>query len=129
MIVVDASAVVDALTVAPESEALRARIEDEDLHAPFLLDHEVVSGLRGLVLGRHLTVERALDALTDFEQLPLLRWESGDALRRRSFALRNNLSAYDASYVALAEALDCPLLTRDDRIRKARGHQARVEVL
>jgi predicted nucleic acid-binding protein len=67
--------------------------------------------------------------LSDFEDLRLTRWAAGDPLRRRMFALRGNLSAYDAAYVALAEALACPLVTRDARIRRAPGHDARVEVL
>jgi predicted nucleic acid-binding protein len=129
LIVVDAAALVDALTLAPGTDGLRARLDGEDLNAPFLLDHEVVSALRGLTLGGHLSAERALDALSDFEDLQLTRWECTDALRRRMFALRANLSAYDAAYVALAEVLDCPLVTRDARIERADGHQAAVEVL
>lgn len=129
MIVVDASAVVDVLTGADGCDAIRDRIRDEELHAPHLLDCEVVSVLRGLVLGGHLGESRARDALTDFEDVPCRRWSLVDALRRRAFALRHNLSAYDAAYVALAEALECPLLTRDGRIAKASGHHAAIEVL
>jgi len=128
LIVVDAAALVDALTLAPDSGALRARLVGEDLNAPTLLDFEVVSALRGLTLGGHLGGDRALDALTDFEDLALTRWECTDALRRRMFALRANLSAYDAAYVALAEALECPLVTRDAHIDRAAGHDATVEV-
>lgn len=129
MIVLDASAVVDALTGAPGSATIHARLADEELHAPHLLDFEVVSVLRGLVLGGHLTTSRVQDVLTDFGDVPCRRWSLVDGLRRRAFDLRHNLSAYDAAYVALAEALECPLLTRDDRIGKASGHAATVEVL
>ncbi len=129
MIVVDCSAVVDALTAADDATSLRARMSGEDLHAPALLDFEVVAALRGLVLGSHLTPTRAQDALTDFEDLRIERWPSSDSLRRRAFQLRDDISAYDAAYVALAEALDCPLLTRDARLSKSSGHQARIEVL
>ncbi|HEY3263155.1 MAG TPA: type II toxin-antitoxin system VapC family toxin [Pseudonocardiaceae bacterium] len=129
MIVVDAAAMVDALTMAPAAEAVHARMAAEDLHSPHLIDFEVVSGLRGLVLGRSLSAARAQDALIDFDDLPLTRWPAAGALRRRAFALRHNLSAYDAAYVALAEALGCPLLTRDARIARATGHTALVEVL
>jgi predicted nucleic acid-binding protein len=129
LIVVDAAAVVDALTITDGTEALRARMAREDLNAPFLLDHEVLSGLRGLNLGGHLSLAGALDALTDFEDLKLTRWAFNDALRRRAFDLRANLSAYDASYLTLAESLDCPLVTRDGRIRRSPGHRAVVEVL
>jgi len=129
MIVIDCSAVVDALTIAEEAKRLRARMSGEELHAPALLDFEVVAALRGLALGRHLTLARAEDALTDFEDLTIERWPSSDGLRKRALQLRHNVSAYDAAYVALAEALDCPMLTRDERLRVSAGHHARIEVL
>ncbi|PZF84354.1 type II toxin-antitoxin system VapC family toxin [Jiangella anatolica] len=129
MIVVDCAAVVDALTVKAGAQPLRDRLAIEELHAPHLLDYEVVSALRGLVLGGHLGAARASDALTDFEDLPIQRWEASDALRRRTLQLGHNLSAYDAAYVALAEALDCPLVTRDARLGRSAGHSARVEVV
>lgn len=128
MIVVDSGAVVDALTGAPGGDSLRRHIRGQELHAPHLLDYEVVSALRGLTLGGHLSETRALDALLDFEDLPIVRWAGLEPLRRRAFELRHNLSAYDAAYVALAEALECPLVTRDNRLGKAVGHDARVEV-
>jgi predicted nucleic acid-binding protein len=112
VIVVDASAVVDALTAAPGTDRLRERLRDEELHAPMLLDFEVVSALRGLTLGNRLSVARAEDVLTDYADLPVHRWEGGHALRRRAFQLRTNVSAYDAAYITLAEALNCPLITR-----------------
>lgn len=129
MIVVDCSVVVDALTVVEGGGALRARLVDQTLHAPFLLDYELVPAVRGLVLRGDLDGERAEDLFADFESLPIRRWPAGDPLRRRALSLRQNLSAYDAAYVALAEALDCPLVTRDARLARAPGHEARVEVL
>jgi predicted nucleic acid-binding protein len=66
--------------------------------------------------------------LTDFEDLPVQRWPFGDGLRRRAFQLRDNVPAYDAAYVALAEALECPLLTRDSRLARSSGHAAHIEV-
>ncbi len=128
MIVVDCAAVIDALTMVEGSEDLREELVPGDLHAPTLLDFEVVSALRGLTLGGHLSVARATDAFTDFDALPIERWPSAPALRQRSFSLRENLSAYDAAYVALAEALQCPLLTRDARLARASGHQVEVRV-
>ncbi|MCU4185580.1 type II toxin-antitoxin system VapC family toxin [Acidiferrimicrobium sp. IK] len=128
MIVVDAAAVVDVLTVAASTGALRSRLAGEELHAPSLLDFELVSALRGLTLRSRLSSARALDALADFEDLPLYRWPASEALRRRAFDLRHAVSAYDASYVALAEALECPLVTRDARLARSRGHDARIEV-
>ncbi|MGY2084499.1 type II toxin-antitoxin system VapC family toxin [Blastococcus sp. SYSU DS0539] len=129
MIVVDCSVVVDALTLVDGGDRLRDRLGGETLHSPALLDYEFVSALRDLVLRRDLAVERAQDALDDFGSLPVRLWPAGDALRRRALSLRANLSAYDAAYVALAEALECPLVTRDARLARAPGHEARVEVL
>lgn len=128
MIVVDSAAVIDALTAVEGSERLREVLAGEELHAPALIDFEVVSALRGLVLGARLSVARALDALSDFEDLRVARWAADDALRRRAFSLRENLSACDAAYVALAEALECPLVTRDARLARSRGHGARITV-
>lgn len=128
MIVVDCAAVVDALTAVAGTENLRARLATEELHAPSLLDYEVVSALRGLVLAGHLSAARAQDLLTDFEDLPIRRWPSADVLRRRAFQLRDNVSAYDAAYVVLAEALGCVLLTRDARLSLSSGHSVRIEV-
>lgn len=65
--------------------------------------------------------------LTDFDALPIQRWLSAPALRRRAFSFRENLSAHDAAYVVLAEAMECPLLTRDARLARSGGHD--VEVL
>ncbi len=128
MIVVDSAAVVDALTAVEGTDELCAHLAAEDLHAPTLLDFEIVSALRGMSLGGQLSVARAEDALTDFDDLPIQRWASADALRRRVFQLRSNLSSSDAAYIALAEALDCPLLTRDARLAMSGAHAARVEV-
>ena len=100
----------------------------EELHAPMLIDFEVVSALRGLTLGGHLSATRAEDLLGDLEDLPVRRWAAADPLRRRAFALLDKLSSYYASYVALAEALDCPLLTRDARLARPAGHAAKIEV-
>ncbi|MGZ4616007.1 MAG: type II toxin-antitoxin system VapC family toxin [Actinomycetes bacterium] len=126
MIIVDCSAVVDALTGAPGVAELVEMLSAEDLHAPELLDYEVVAALCGLVLGRRLSVERAEEVLIDFADLPIERWPAEAPLRHRAFQLREGLSAYDAAYVALAEALECPLVTRDRRLALAGGHAARI---
>lgn len=128
MIVVDCAAVVDALTAVEGSEELRAALADEDLHAPSLLDFEVVSALRGMTLRHHITPARARDALTDFDALPIERWPSAAPLRLRAFSLRDNVSAYDAAYVVLAEALQCPVLTRDTRLARSSGHDVEIRV-
>ena len=129
MIVVDASAAVDALTETPGGDALRARLAGEQLHAPELIDYEFVAALRGLIARGGLSPERADAALTDFGDLPLRRWPAADPLRRRALGLRDNLSASDAAYVALAEALQCPLISRDGRLARSTGHRALVIVL
>lgn len=128
MIVVDSSALVDVLGAVTGSEALRARLSEEELHAPSLVDYEVVSALRGLVLGGHVEPVRAQDLLVDLDDLSLRRWPSIGPLRQRAFALRHQVSGYDAAYVALAEALECPLVTRDARRGRATGHSAQIEV-
>lgn len=128
MIVVDSAAIVDALIAAESTDELRDHLAAEELHAPSLLDCVIVYVLRGLTLAGQVSATRAQDLLTDFDDLPIQRWPSADALRRRAFQLHNNISAYDAAYVALAEALDCPLLTRDARLTRSTGHSAQIEV-
>ncbi len=128
MIVVDCSAVVDVLTGVSGAESLRQRLGEEQLHAPELLDYEVVAGLRGLTLGRHLASDRAVDALGDFGDLDIQRWPATHALRRRAFDLRDQVSAYDAAYVVLAEALECRLVTRDQCLARAVESMIDVEV-
>ena len=128
MIVVDCSAVVDALTGLDGTDDLRGLLAGEELNAPALLDVEIVAALRGLTLRGDLSAARAFDALTDFDDLAVHRWPSSGALRRRSFQLRANVTAYDAAYVVLAEALDCPLVTRDVRLARSSGHLVRVDV-
>ena len=85
--------------------------------------------VRGLVLGGRLPPTRAQDLLADFADLPIHRWSSAHELRRRAFDLRDSVSAYDAAYVVLADALDCPLVTRDARLARTQGHEARIDVL
>jgi predicted nucleic acid-binding protein len=129
VIVVDCSAVVDALIGAPETAELVAVLSREDLHAPLLLDYEVVAAVRGLLLRRQLTADRAEGVLADFADLPVHGWPADAALRRRAFQLRDALSAYDAAYVALAEAMECPLVTRDRRLARSGGHAAQIRAM
>ncbi len=130
MIVVDASAVLDLLLNATSARRVADRFfgGGETLHAPHLLDVEVAHVLRRYALGGELGAERGEQAIDDFLDLPLVRYPH-DLLLPRAWALRHAVTAYDAMYLALAEALNAPLVTRDRRLARARGHRARVEVL
>jgi predicted nucleic acid-binding protein len=129
MIVIDASALADVLLRLPSAGAAEQRILDPDeaLHAPQLLDLELLQVLRRFATMGQGQQERAAEALEDLEALRIAR-HPHEPLRRRIWELRANLTAYDAAYVALAEELECPLVTRDARLAKAPGHRARVEV-
>lgn len=131
MIVVDAGVVVNALAVDQEDgRAIRARLlADGDLHAPHLLDLEVAAVLRRLVrFDGTLSTLRASAALSDLGDLPISRYPHGPLLGR-AWELRENVRPYDASYVALAEALGSVLLTVDARLRRAPGLTCAVELV
>lgn len=130
MIVVDTSALVEVLLGTPDGGALEPRLlgAGQRLHAPHLLDAEVAHVLRRFAASGAIAPELGREALNDLADLPLQR-HPHDWLLPRVWELRHNLSAYDAVYVALAEALDAPLVTRDKRLAAAPGHQARVEVV
>jgi predicted nucleic acid-binding protein len=130
MIVLDASVLVDLLTKEdPQTGHIRTRLAGElEVHVPHLVDAEVTNAFRGLVLRDRLAVARARRAIRRLVVLPLVRWPQTPLLSR-VFALRDQLTAYDATYVALAEGLGATLLTRDARMTKAGGHRARIEVV
>ena len=130
MIVLDASAGLELVlnTSAAERIARRALAAGETLHAPHLIDVEVIHVLRRYHAGGMLTASRGRQALEDYLDLPIARYPH-QLLLERAWDLRANVSAYDAVYLALAEALDAPLLTRDRRLAGVPGHRARVEVL
>lgn len=129
MIVVDAGVIATAVTDdGPDGDAVRRRLLGEDLAAPELIDLEVVSVLRRLTSARQLTASRAGHALTDLGDLPLHRVGHRQLLGR-GWELRDNLTIYDAAYVALAEALDVPLLTADRHLSRAPGSRCAIEVL
>jgi len=99
----------------------------QTLHAPHLLDVEVAQVIRRYAAHGDIDDARGRLALTDLADLTLRRYPH-DFLLPRMWDLRHNLTAYDAAYVALAEALDAPLLTRDRRLAAAAGHHARIEL-
>lgn len=129
MIVVDASAVLEVLLQTPAASRLSRRMFDsrETLHAPHLLDVEVAQVLRRYARAGAISPDRGAEALTDLADLPISRYPHF-ILLPRIWQLRHNLTAYDAAYLALAEALDAPLLTRDRALASV-GARVRVEVV
>jgi predicted nucleic acid-binding protein len=130
MIVVDASAVLEALLRTPAAGAVERRLfaTSQTLHAPHLLDVEVAQVVRRYAANGEIDVERGRMALDDLVDLPLHRYPH-DLLLPRVWDLRNNITAYDAMYVALAEMLDAPLITRDKRLAASTGHHALIELV
>jgi predicted nucleic acid-binding protein len=128
VVVLDTSAAVELLLVLPERSPLVERLDtDAELHAPHLIDVEFVHALRGLVQRGKLERERADGTLEDFRSLAIIRYPH-ELLVPRMWELRENLSGYDAAFVALGEALDIPVVTADSRLARAGGHRAVVEV-
>lgn len=130
MIVLDASALIEWLLQTPAGIRVEERIFSAaaDLHAPHLLDIEVAQVLRRYVSAGTITASRGQDALQDVLDLPLTRYPH-DLFLWRIWELRNNLTAYDAVYVALAETLGAALVTCDSKMASATGHHARIEVV
>ena len=121
MLVVDTSAVLAALAERTPDGALAQRLGDDgDLHAPHLIDIEILQALRGLVRGGKLSADRADDVRTDVAALAITRY-GHEPLADRVWALRDNLTAYDAVFIALSEALEVPLVTCDARLAAAPG--------
>ncbi|MGC1853439.1 MAG: type II toxin-antitoxin system VapC family toxin [Solirubrobacterales bacterium] len=129
MIVVDASVLAPALADdGVDGDGVRERLRGEQLTAPELVDLEVVSTLRRAARAGRLDDRRSGQALTDLAALPLRRVPHLPLLSR-IWELRDNLTAYDAAYVALAEALDALFLTADGPLGRASGVRCEVEVL
>lgn len=129
VIVVDASVLVTALgDDGDDGDRSRERMRHEQLAAPELVDLEVSSVLRRLLLAGRLPLRRAELAMTDLADLALRR-VSHRALLQRCWSLRDNLTIYDASYVALAELLGTILLTADAGLSRVPGLGCEVEVL
>ena len=130
MIVVDASALLEVLLRTSFAKAVEDRLfaPQQTLHAPHLLDVEAAQVIRRYAANREIDGERGRAALADLAEFPVRRYPH-DFLLQRIWELRNNLTAYDAAYVALAEALNAPLLTRDRRLAGAAGPFAHIEVI
>jgi predicted nucleic acid-binding protein len=128
VLVVDTSAVIAALAGRPPNHAVVDRLGgDGDLAAPHLLDVEFLHALRRLVLGHRLGEDRAADARGDLAALAITRYQH-TLLADRIWELGHGLTVYDATFVALAELLEAPLVTCDARLARASGHRATVEL-
>ena len=130
MIILDASAVVDLLVEpAMLTGVLRARVREASIvYAPHLMDAEVTNALRRKVLQGRLDELTARRAIRRLAAMRLKLWPHRQLLGR-VLALRHQLSAYDAIYVAMAEVTGATLVTRDARLARATGHRARIEVV
>jgi predicted nucleic acid-binding protein len=130
VIVIDASVVIEVLLRTPAGRSVEDRLfaMRESLHAPHLIDVEVVQVLRRLAAVRGGVGGRWDERLSAMARFPVTRYRH-DLLLARIWELRHNLSAYSAAYVALAEVLGVPLVTRDRHLARARGHRAKVEVV
>ena len=130
MIVVDASALLEFLLQTALGTRVEARLlrDEGEFHAPHLIDVEVTQGLRRLVRAGEISAERAAQAIEDLLDLDLHRHAHLDLLTR-AWKLRENVTSYDAMYVALAEALDATVVTCDVPLAKAPGHRAHIEAI
>ena len=130
MIVVDASALLEFLLQTPLGTRVETRLfrDEDEFHSPHLIDVEVTQGLRRLVRSGEVSAGRAAEAIEDLVDFDLHRHAHLDLLTR-AWTLRENVTAYDAMYVALAEALDATVVTCDAPPAKAPGHRVHVEVI
>jgi predicted nucleic acid-binding protein len=130
MIVVDASAILEVLLSTPAASRIAKRLfaPGETLHAPHLLDVEVTHVLRRYWMAGDLSVRDGLDALHDLAELPLTRYPHSLSLPR-VWELRQQFTAYDAVYLALAESLHAPFVTCDRALASSQGHRAKVELM
>ena len=130
MIVIDASALLEFLLQTALGARVEARLfrERDEFHAPHLADVEVTQGLRRLVRAGDVSPARAAEAIADLADLDLHRHPHLDLLTR-AWKLRENVTAYDAMYVALAEALSAPLVTCDRPLASTSGHRATIEAI
>lgn len=127
MLVLDTSAALNALVADRPAAGLIERLSEGELEAPHLIDVELLHALRRLVHLGEVSADRASDARSDFASLALTRY-SHEPLAARIWELRENLTAYDAAFVALAEALGAPLITCDERLAGAPGISTEVEL-
>lgn len=130
MIVLDASAVLELVLRTAKGRKVEARalLPEQSLHAPHLIDVEVAHALRRLVQLKEVPAARAKQALDDHAALHIKRADHEDMLERL-WELRESVTAYDGTYVALAEVLEAPLITCDSKLARSHGHRAMIELI
>jgi predicted nucleic acid-binding protein len=129
MLVVDASCVAEIVLAGPDADRVRPLLAaDRDHAAPHLVDAEVLGVVRRVHLRGEIDGTAALQAIDDLESWPATRVDHRPLLQR-SWELRHSLTSADALYVALAEALQAPLITLDKRLARAEGPRCRIDVL
>jgi predicted nucleic acid-binding protein len=130
VIVIDASALLEFLLQTPLGTRVEARLfrDRDEFHSPHLADVEVTQGLRRLVRAGEVSADRAAEAIADLADFDLHRHPHLDLLTR-AWRLRENVTAYDAMYATLAEALDAPIVTCDAPLAKSPAHRAQIEVI
>jgi len=129
VLVVDASVIAPAIADGgPDGDECRHRLKAQSLAAPDLLRLETMSVFRRQLRNGSLTPKQAANAMEDLANLALVVYPTAPLLRR-GWELRDNITAYDSCYVALAEALDCPLVTADQRLANAPSTRCEFEIL
>ena len=128
MIVIESSAMVDALVDDPANPNLLALLADEELHAPALLDFEVASALRGHMLGGKLDPVRLDQAVEDFSAFQIERHQM-TSLLGHMLDLRENFTVYDAAYLVLAQALEAPVVSADTTLKEATRLGIKVQIV
>jgi predicted nucleic acid-binding protein len=130
VIVVDASALIEALLRRPAAKLIEPHLfaPGQTCHAPHLIDIEIAQVIRRFAAAGDIDDARGRGALADLADFPMRRYPH-ELLLPRIWDLRNNMTAYDAAYIALAEGLDAPLLTRDRKLAAAAGHSAKIALV
>jgi predicted nucleic acid-binding protein len=130
VIVVDSSIILEVLLRTKSAESIEKKIfsRGQTLHAPHLIDIEIAQVIRRYISAGELTPERGMQAIEDLIDVRITRY-SHDIFLPRIWELRTNMTAYDAAYVALAEILDSPLLTRDAKLARSQGSMAKIQLI